>query len=254
MEKDFTANTEVGMAPPGGVEPDSPVRLVRLSYTALWRAAVWIALRIGRAIMLAPAFVVKWRRVICAALAGLAVAFACALITDWVQGAAPVATVSPAIHRDEKKHDLAELVRECAPGVAPNTMLALMRTESQFNTLALHVNADLTLRRAPQTRLEAIAWSKWLISQGYSVDLGLMQINSRNLARLQMSVADAFEPCRNMHGAAVILLEQYKRATQLHVSSEDALLAAISAYNTGNFREGFRNGYVSKVLTNAKAR
>ena len=67
-----------------------------------------------------------------------------------------------------------------------------------------------------------------------------------------MSVADAFEPCRNIHAAAVILTEQYKLAAHLEENSMQALLAAISAYNTGNFRDGLRNGYVSRVLQNAK--
>ena len=149
---------------------------------------------------------------------------------------------------------LDDLVRQCAPAVSPNTLLAIMHTESQFKPLALHVNGELRLQRAPARTAEAIAWSTWLIRHGHSVDMGLMQINSRNLTRLQMTVADAFEPCRNIQAAAAILTEQYLVAAQLHKDSTDAVLAAISAYNTGNFRDGFRNGYVAKVLRNSKPR
>jgi type IV secretion system protein VirB1 len=128
-----------------------------------------------------------------------------------------------------------------------------MRTESSFNPMALHLNGNVQLQHAPQTTAQAIQWSQWLIRRGNSVDMGLMQINSRNLLRLNMSVADAFEPCRNVHAAAIILTEQYILATRVQEKSTDALLAAISAYNTGNFHDGLRNGYVSKVLKNAKA-
>jgi type IV secretion system protein VirB1 len=132
-------------------------------------------------------------------------------------------------------------------------MLAIMHTESSFNNVALHVNGNVQLQHAPQSVAEAIAWSTWLIHGGNSVDMGLMQINSRNLARLHMSVADAFEPCRNVHAAAVILTGEYKLAAHVQENSTQALLAAISAYNTGNFRDGLRNGYVAKVLQNATA-
>jgi len=60
-------------------------------------------------------------------------------------------------------------------------MLAIIRTESGFNPLALHVNGDFRLTAAPRSAAEAAVWANWLIARGYSVDLGLMQINSRNL-------------------------------------------------------------------------
>jgi type IV secretion system protein VirB1 len=224
------------------------------AYARLWDALVSIGARTFRPTVVLAAGFNRWRPFMCAAVAGIALAFGGARLAHWVgspmfeaQGAVDLSTaLSP------QQRYLGDLVRQCAPRVAANTMLAIMRTESGFNSLALHVNADLRLQRAPRTTAEAIGWSGWLISRGYSVDLGLMQINSRNLTRLKMSVADAFEPCRNIHAAATILREQYVLAAQVHGDPRAALLAAISAYNTGNFRGGFRNGYVSKVLTNAR--
>jgi len=143
--------------------------------------------------------------------------------------------------------DLLVLLQQCAPNVAPNTMQAIIRTESGFNPLALHVNGNARLQRSPKTAAEAAAWSSWLIKQGYSVDMGLMQINSRNLTRLNLTPADVFDPCQNVRAGAAILTEQYGRATQTHGTGTKALLHAISAYNTGNFKDGFHNGYVAKV-------
>jgi type IV secretion system protein VirB1 len=173
---------------------------------------------------------------------GMAVSLPGARIAAWIQDAVPEAAAAASTFARSPGQDtrsVSDLVRRCAPSVSPNTMLAIMRTESHFDTLAMHVNADLKLRRAPKTPAGAIGWSRWLIDRGYSVDMGLMQINSRNLARLQMSVADAFEPCQNIHGSSLILVEQYRRAAQVHATSKDALLAAISAYNTGTFVQGF---------------
>jgi type IV secretion system protein VirB1 len=211
---------------------------------------VGVALRTLRA---SAAFLWRWRTFFFAALAGLTAAFLGTRIADWMQPSRSEEAVDLSARLSRERRSLGELVRQCAPRVAPNTLLAIMHTESRFNPLALHVNGDLQLRYAPRSTAEAIGWSVWLIGHGYSVDMGLMQINSRNLARLRMSVADAFEPCRNIHAAAVILTEQYDLAAQVDENSARALLAAISAYNTGNFHEGFRNGYVSKVLTSSKA-
>ena len=147
--------------------------------------------------------------------------------------------------------DLLALVQQCAPTVAPRTLQAIIRTESGFDPLALHVNGNVRLRRSPKTAAEAISWSGWLIGHGYSVDMGLMQINSRNLARFDLTAADAFDPCRNIRAGAAILSENYAWAVRSHGAGGQALLHAISAYNTGTLHGGWRNGYVARVVRNA---
>jgi type IV secretion system protein VirB1 len=220
----------------------------------LWRALVWVAVRTIRISAASATFVWEWRLYFAAALTGLAVMLVGARMVAWIQAPLSVSAsgVDLSVGLTPDTRYLGNLVRQCAPGVAPNTILAIMHTESSFNPVAMHVNGNVQLQHAPKTTAEAIEWSDWLIRRGNSVDMGLMQINSHNLARLNMSVADAFEPCRNIHAAAVILTEQYKLAAHLEENSTQALLAAISAYNTGNFRDGLRNGYVSRVLQNAK--
>jgi hypothetical protein len=80
--------------------------------------------------------------------------------------------------------------------------------------------------------------------------MGLMQINSRNLGALNITVADAFDPCRNLWAGARILTSNYLQAAKTEGLGGKALLEAISAYNTGNFRAGFSNGYVRRVVSN----
>src|ERR1700678_200512 len=101
--------------------------------------------------------------------------------------------------------DFQSLAHQCAPAVAPATIQAIIRAESGFNPLALRVNGAVVLRSAPQSTAQAVAWSKWLIHRGYSVDMGLMQINSRNLASLHLTPEDMFDPCRNIRAGAAIL-------------------------------------------------
>lgn len=140
------------------------------------------------------------------------------------------------------------LIQECAPQVALSTMQAVIRTESGFNPNALNINGGARLARQPSSRREAAAWAQWLISRGYSVDLGLMQINSANLPRLGLTASTVFDPCRNLQAGASILVDNYNRALRESKNSRTALLKAISAYNTGNFHGGFRNGYVARVV------
>ena len=142
------------------------------------------------------------------------------------------------------------LAAQCAPAVAPQTLLAVVRVESGFDPLALHINGPVRLRFAPKTAAQAARWSDWLIRRGYSVDMGLMQINSRNLAALHLTPADAFDPCRNLRAGAAILTASYHQAAQVVGSGTRALLQAISAYNTGTFHGGFHNGYVARVVVN----
>lgn len=142
---------------------------------------------------------------------------------------------------------LEQLVVQCAPSVAPSTMTAIVRVESDGNPLAMNVNGSQRLARQPVSKTEAVTWASWLIAHGYSVDLGLAQVNSRNLPHLGVAADQMFEPCDNLKAGARILSENYTGAAQKFGPGQVALNAAISAYNTGNYRSGFTNGYVAKV-------
>jgi len=146
--------------------------------------------------------------------------------------------------------DLSALVQQCAPAVGQTTMQAIIRTESAGNPWALGDNT-VRLQRQPTTKEEAVAAAKDLISQGHSVDMGLGQVNSKNLAALGLTVEQVYEPCTNIKASATILTAAYQRAVKQHGAGQDALLAALSAYNTGSLTLGFGNGYVQKVVANA---
>jgi type IV secretion system protein VirB1 len=145
--------------------------------------------------------------------------------------------------------DWTPIIEECAPQVAPpSTIHALIRTESGFNPFAININGGKRLARQPTSRGEAAGWVRWLITRGYSVDLGLMQINSVHLRRFGLDAMTAFDSCLNLQAGARILSENYSRALKETDDSRAALLKALSAYNTGDFQRGFRNGYVERVI------
>lgn len=144
------------------------------------------------------------------------------------------------------------LASRCAPTVAPQTLVPLTYVESRFDPLAIGVNGGLDFKQRPVDTAQAVRVAKRLISAGGSIDLGLGQINSRNLHWLGLSVEDAFEPCANLSAAARVLAHNYRAATKSQADSQRALRAALSIYNTGDRQQGVRNGYVGRVETAAR--
>jgi type IV secretion system protein VirB1 len=143
--------------------------------------------------------------------------------------------------------DLLTLVMACAPFVASNTALAVIHQESHGNPWAINVNGRQPFRKAG-TYDEAVVESKRLIATGASIDMGLMQVNSKTMVNLGMTVEQMFDPCANVYAGGTVLTRSYLQAAKTHKNDQAALQAALSAYNTGNFSNGFKNGYVNNVV------
>ncbi|WP_421930871.1 lytic transglycosylase domain-containing protein [Phenylobacterium sp.] len=144
------------------------------------------------------------------------------------------------------------LAAHCAPTVAPETLLSVVEVESRFEPLAIGVNGAPPIAVSANSINEAVARAGALIAGGRSIDLGLAQINSRNLSWLGLSLADVFEPCTNLRAAARILQEGYARGDAVRVGEQAALKTALSYYNTGHPVRGVSNGYVGKVTSAAE--
>lgn len=142
------------------------------------------------------------------------------------------------------------LASQCAPSVAPETIAAIVQTESGGNELAIGVNGLGRSVAQPTTVAEAIKAARFYVAKGYSVDLGLGQINSRNMRMLGLTWDTVFEPCTNIAAAGAVLSGNYFSVREgLH--PQRALRIALSMYNTGSRSRGFSNGYVGKVVGNA---
>lgn len=139
------------------------------------------------------------------------------------------------------------LAAQCAPTVAPETLLSVVQVESRFEPLAIGVNGSPRVTLAPSSVDEAVARAGELIAAGRSIDLGLAQINSKNLAWLGLGLREVFEPCANLKAAAKVLQDGYGRSDPDRVGERAALRTTLSYYNTGHPERGVRNGYVGKV-------
>lgn len=131
---------------------------------------------------------------------------------------------------------LTVLVQQCASEVATEAVVPLIVTESGGDDLAINVN------RGPRVRAGSIAEGAALVrrymAQGYTVDVGLAQINSANFARLGLTVEQVFDPCTNLRLASSLLQEGYGLASR-HYSGLDAISATYSLYNTGTLTRAF---------------
>lgn len=139
-----------------------------------------------------------------------------------------------------------DMMQTCAPNVAPQTLAAIIQVESGGNPYALGVNGKVKRLPRPTNAQEAARQARYYMSLGISVDLGLMQINSRNLPGLGYTVEQVLDPCNNLKAGSRILSRGYAGAIKRYGPGQDALKAALSAYNTGNYEQGFKNGYVAK--------
>jgi len=143
------------------------------------------------------------------------------------------------------------LAAQCAPGVAPATLLAVARAESVLDPLAIGVNGPKAGKAQARSATEAVSRARGLLQAGHDLDLGLAQINVRNLPWLGLSLEGAFDPCRNLAAGARVLRDGYARGAARHGPGQTALRVALSYYNTGHAERGFANGYVARVTAQA---
>ena len=134
----------------------------------------------------------------------------------------------------------AALLAVCAPLVSPVTMSAVVQNESGGNPLAIHDNAD-SRTYAPRSMEDAIATARRLIARGHSVDLGLAQINSKNLNWLHLTVEQSFDACQNLQASQQVLLDANERAG-------GDLKKTLQIYNSG---QSSGSQYASAVYSKA---
>ncbi len=143
---------------------------------------------------------------------------------------------------------IASLARTCAPEIATEAVVPLVITESGGNSLQINVN------RGPRVHASSVAEGAAIVRRyvaaGYTVDVGLAQINSANFKRLGVTVEQAFEPCANLRLASAVLRQSFGLASRYYAGL-DAISATYSLYNTGTLTRGLRNGYVGRVWSAA---
>lgn len=135
-----------------------------------------------------------------------------------------------------------ELLIMCAPAVDPVTMAALVKQESGGQPWVVNNN---TTRKSVtfDSKAEAVNAALAAVGRGESVDMGLAQINSKNLPTLGLTVDQVFDPCTNIAAGARLLTTGYQKTGSLG--------GALGMYNTGRSDSKIGVAYAQKVFSQA---
>ena len=138
------------------------------------------------------------------------------------------------------QEEFRHLVKSCAPHVAASTALAIARTESALHPYAVSLNYPhqearrrgfskgyLEISRQPRSKAQAQRWTAWMLAHGYTVSIGLMQINTEQANRLGLAILDLFDPCTNLYASSRILRKVYTQQRQ----RPDSLNRSLDIYN-----------------------
>lgn len=129
--------------------------------------------------------------------------------------------------------------------VPRDVMHHVVRVESSYNPYAIGVVGGRLVRQ-PRNLAEAVSTARMLEQRGYNFSLGLAQVNRYNLAKYGLtSYEHAFQPCANLVTGSRILRECYGR-------SGNDWGKSFSCYYSGDFKTGFRHGYVQKVFASMR--
>lgn len=135
------------------------------------------------------------------------------------------------------------LYTSCGPWVHPQTLAAVIAVESRGYPWAIGT-ADGSLY-APTLEL-AKASLRYALATHSSVDIGLMQINSQWVQRLNLDPERLLDPCINVRIGAAILANNFVHVSRPGRTHLEALVAALSMYNSGSETASLR--YAKKVL------
>lgn len=126
---------------------------------------------------------------------------------------------------------IADLYATCGPWVHPDTIAAVVAVESGGLPLAIGTHHGAIF---PHTRAQATRALGAALRTESSVDIGLMQINSQWLPKLNLRADALLDPCVNVRVGAAILARNFVAASRAGRTHLQALVAALSVFNSGS--------------------
>jgi type IV secretion system protein VirB1 len=110
-------------------------------------------------------------------------------------------------------------------------MLAgVVSLESKFRPFAIRINSGSPLPAQPTGKAEAIELATSLIADHQDIHIGLGGIGVEELRKLNLSVSDAFDPCRNLKATAILLDGYYRLALRVGADPARAENVMLQSY------------------------
>ncbi|MBB4193018.1 type IV secretion system protein VirB1 [Rhizobium aethiopicum] len=107
-----------------------------------------------------------------------------------------------------------DIAQACAPMAEVETLAGVVSLESHFQPLAIRVNSGPPLADQPASKAEAIEVATSLIADRKDIQIGLGGLGIEALQKLDLSVADALDPCLNLKATARLLDGYYRQAVR----------------------------------------
>lgn len=152
---------------------------------------------------------------------------------------------------------LAALINQCAPNVSPDTMNALIMTESGANPYVI-ANVSDGISKYFKDEKGAIEYAEKLTTENKNFSAGLTQIYSKNFPSLNLTYKTVFDPCTNIKAGAAVLTDNYLK--QKEGTDYQKILRALSLYYSGNELTGFKKeknfnntSYLERITRNANS-
>lgn len=123
-----------------------------------------------------------------------------------------------------------DIVQSCAPMVQVETLAGVVSLESKFLPFAIRINSGAPLPAQPVSKAEAIELATSLIADHQDIQLGLGGIGVEELRKLNLSVSDAFDPCRNLKATATLLDGYYRLALKVGAVPAQAENVMLQSY------------------------
>lgn len=134
------------------------------------------------------------------------------------------------------------IAHQCAPMTEPAELAAIVSIESGFDPLAIRINSDKVLIKQPRSKVEAIEIATSLQIDGQDPDLGLGGLSLQSLNQLGLSIADAFDPCKNL-AATGQLLSSYYASARAASNENPKQMALWKFFGRGDPEPGRITGY-----------
>ncbi|EJT01412.1 transglycosylase SLT domain-containing protein [Rhizobium sp. CCGE 510] len=145
-----------------------------------------------------------------------------------------------------------EIAQTCAPMVQVQTLAGVVSLESRFQPFAIRINTGPPLATQPASKAEAIEVATSLIADRQDIQIGLGGIGIEHLQKLKLSVADAFDPCRNLKATATLLDGYYRAALRAGDPAQAERVMLQSYYGRDDPSLGAMVKYDEQVRQEAK--
>jgi type IV secretion system protein VirB1 len=123
-----------------------------------------------------------------------------------------------------------DLAQGCAPMAQVEVLAGVVSLESKFLPFAIRINSGEPLPSQPSSKAEAIELATSLIADHQDIQIGLGGIGVEELRKLNLSVSDAFDACRNLKATATLLDGYYRLALRVGADPAQAEKVMLQSY------------------------